>query len=426
MPKATAASNLADRLLSVLKAQRDLGNDAYPLALERLIQLTDPHAEPKLIKSATTGKNSAFKAATIVASKKAPANLLALAEDTDRLARSPRLLEGVLEALCTPEKPVQSLAAVKKVVDKKLQEAFLEATQQRLAENGLPSLVGHQVDNKKPVLFLHKWPPKPPPPPPKKPEEILAEQLLTVLQAQRQLGGEAYPLTLKRLVGLTNPKAPSTVRNKALKHPVLAGRLFSVNLTKEESLIALAEDRAQLLCSNQLLEGLLRAKQKPNEHAFPLDALLPKKSDLTQPIREAVSRRIDTGTLPANLGWMWIGKKQHLFFLADIQRSAEPAQPKASSSPPVGSAPLDFAKAFDQAFNELNHKNGHNFVSLVELRKALPVVPATFDAELRKLRIAGRYTLSAAEGRHGITPEERAGGIEEHGSLLLYVSRKSP
>ena len=49
-----------------------------------------------------------------------------------------------------------------------------------------------------------------------------------------------------------------------------------------------------------------------------------------------------------------------------------------------------------------------------------------FNAELRKLRVAGRYTLSAAEGRHGISPEEHAAGIVEDGSLLLYVSRKAP
>ena len=40
--------------------------------------------------------------------------------------------------------------------------------------------------------------------------------------------------------------------------------------------------------------------------------------------------------------------------------------------------------------------------------------------------LAGRYSLSAAEGRHGLTPEEREAGILEDGTLLLYVSRKTP
>jgi hypothetical protein len=40
------------------------------------------------------------------------------------------------------------------------------------------------------------------------------------------------------------------------------------------------------------------------------------------------------------------------------------------------------------------------------------------------LRRAGRYTLSTAEGRHGLSPEEREAGIHEDGATLLYVSRK--
>ena len=68
---------------------------------------------------------------------------------------------------------------------------------------------------------------------------------------------------------------------------------------------------------------------------------------------------------------------------------------------------------------------GHNFVSLVELRQAIACDRAAFDAELRKLRIAGQYTLSAVEGRDGITPEQQQAGILEEGSLMLNVHRKS-
>ena len=60
----------------------------------------------------------------------------------------------------------------------------------------------------------------------------------------------------------------------------------------------------------------------------------------------------------------------------------------------------------------------------MDLRRALPFDRATFDAGLDALRRAGRYTLSAAEGRYGITPEEQEAGIVEDGTLLLYVSRK--
>jgi hypothetical protein len=92
-----------------------------------------------------------------------------------------------------------------------------------------------------------------------------------------------------------------------------------------------------------------------------------------------------------------------------------------------GPSPGDFAQTFDHVFAELDHRaGGHNFVSLVDLRAALFVSLDVFDHELQKLRLAGRYGLSAAEGRHGLSPEEAAAAITEDGALLLYVSRKMP
>ncbi|HTU22540.1 MAG TPA: hypothetical protein VMG10_31165 [Gemmataceae bacterium] len=54
----------------------------------------------------------------------------------------------------------------------------------------------------------------------------------------------------------------------------------------------------------------------------------------------------------------------------------------------------------------------------------MPVERAAFDAGLQDLRRARRYTLSAAEGRHGLRAEEQDAGIHEDGSLLLFVSRR--
>lgn len=88
--------------------------------------------------------------------------------------------------------------------------------------------------------------------------------------------------------------------------------------------------------------------------------------------------------------------------------------------------PRDFASRFDAAFRKLDERSGgHNFVSLVDLRRTVHAWPlAVFDAELRKLRVDRVYTLSAAEGRYGVTPEERDAAIHEDGSMLLYVSRR--
>jgi hypothetical protein len=43
---------------------------------------------------------------------------------------------------------------------------------------------------------------------------------------------------------------------------------------------------------------------------------------------------------------------------------------------------------------------------------------------LQRLRREGRYSLTGAEGRHGISAEERDAGITEDGNLLLFVSRR--
>jgi hypothetical protein len=64
-------------------------------------------------------------------------------------------------------------------------------------------------------------------------------------------------------------------------------------------------------------------------------------------------------------------------------------------------------------------------VSLVELRRALPVDRDTFDRGLQELRRAGRFGLSAAEGRHGLSQEEREAAIQEHGAVLLFVARRT-
>jgi hypothetical protein len=86
---------------------------------------------------------------------------------------------------------------------------------------------------------------------------------------------------------------------------------------------------------------------------------------------------------------------------------------------------VDFARLFDEAFARLDQERGSaNLVSLVRLREEVPVDRDTFDRELGRLRREGRYSLTGAEGRHGISPEERQAGITEDGALLLFVSRK--
>jgi hypothetical protein len=427
-PKPDAAAALGEKFLAVLDAQRALGEGSYPLLLQRLIELADPQASPELIEKALGKK--AFKDRVVVAQKKNRAAPVALSEDLRRLAASPLLLEFVLEQLCTPANPTWPPSKLKAKVESKLKKPFEEAVQRQVRDQTLPPAVGSRLEKNKPVLYLRRIPPAPPSPPP---EEVLADKLLQVLQAQRVLGGEAYPLPMERLVELTSPGAAAALVKKALAHPVLKDQLALFDAKKPKAPVALIEDRDRLVSSHTLLEFLLKDKRKAKEQAFPIESLLPKRSDFCQPFEVAVRRQIETDSLPPSIGWMWISKKQHVFFLEDVHRGrsatgrvavGETTPLPVPPSPQVASA--DFARVFDEAFNQINRrKGGHNFVSLVDLRREVPLARAVFDSELRKLRVAGRYTLSAAEGRHGITPQEREAAITEDGSLLLYVSSRN-
>lgn len=67
----------------------------------------------------------------------------------------------------------------------------------------------------------------------------------------------------------------------------------------------------------------------------------------------------------------------------------------------------------------------YNLASLLELRAACPHIPRpALDRELTALRRAGVLFAAGAEGRHGLTAEERAAALVEYGEVLLYVGRR--
>ena len=416
--KKDEAGELAGRMLTVLQSQRGLGGESYPLTLGRLAQLTDPQAAREQVQKAVSKK--LFKEGTVLSGNKTSPGLVALKGDGSLLAADPRLLVSALEAICTTAAPLHALGDVKKAVpNTKLRKPFGEATQQRAKDNALPGAVGCRMEKKKPLFYLRHIPPPPPPPPPPKPEEVLAEKLFRVVEAQRSLGGSSYPPTQARVVELTEPTVKPTLLKKALSLLDQQGRLTTVSIKDAKNPILLLGDRAEMLASGSLVELLLKAHRAPRQHAYPVEALLPKKSDIYQAFVDAANRLIESDSLPPTIGWLWASEEPLLFLLEDI-RPARRTEQHRPAAPPA-----DFARAFDEAFQRLNrHYGNHNFVSLVELRRALPLDREPFDAELRKLRVAGLYTLSGAEGRHGLTPEDREAGIREDGSLLLYVSRK--
>jgi hypothetical protein len=267
------------------------------------------------------------------------------------------------------------------------------------------------------------------------PAAELAERLLRVLQAQRSLGGSAYPLRLHRLAELTDPLTPKSVILKAAGKKSFLQQVIVARAKELEAPLALAEDLSSLAASPLLLDFLLRQARTASNHLFsPADLRKKATSKLQKAFGEALTRQLDEGTLGPGVGWI-MNRSKKLFLLQDMHtsRPAAPPQPAPSAPPPPpvsqalpadGTAVLDFEPAFAAAFERLDRdQGGPNFVSLVQLRQALPVPRAAFDEELQKLRRAGRYRLAAAEGRHGISAAEQEAGILEDGALLLFVSR---
>lgn len=118
--------------------------------------------------------------------------------------------------------------------------------------------------------------------------------------------------------------------------------------------------------------------------------------------------------------WLYLQGQRRFFRPSDL----EPVSP--SVKPSSGTVD-DFAPAFELAFTHLNDSSGGgNFIKVRELRQALPQFTSEqFEAGLRALRSAGRYTMDSAHGGLvRLTEDERLAGIQEGSSLLVYVSRK--
>jgi hypothetical protein len=422
MPKANPAAELAQKLRTTLEQQRQSGAE-YPLTVARLAALTDPQAPPELVGKALAKKS--FAAQWIIANKKDVDSPIVFAEDGEHLAESPLLLEYALGLLCRADKPLHTPTQAITKVDKTLRPAFKAAIERRIAENALPPTVGVVKARGKTQLYLQRFPP------PKKPAEELSEKLVQALIEQRERGPDAYPAELHHLVEQTGLAPAARVLTQALGKEPFRGQALLALPKRPDSPVVLTDDRERLLASPRLLRLVLGTARTPDNQAVSVSDLARKfTQNLQGDFRAAVNRQVSERSLPDDLGVLFVKKKPLLFLLADLNAGSLPArppvlpQPRTPPSEPKP-APMDFAHRFDEAFVRLDReRGGHNHVSLVELRRAVPMERAAFDAGLQHLRRAGRYTLSAAEGRHGLRADEQDAGIAEEGSLLLFVSRR--
>ncbi len=297
--------------------------------------------------------------------------------------------------------------------------------------------------------------------------EELADRMLRVLESQRPLGGGAYPPTLRGLARLcdlneSDPKVLKAVGKDAFKnHAIVAwtkdrkpDRDAFVFLANKDAIDEAVEEVAPVL-----LLALLRRQAETKTHALNVTKLRDKLTErIKKPFQTVIRRQIENQSLPEGVAWVLMGNSGEVLFLTSVlqpssirevigAKAPTPLQPipdrmipKAEQAPsPVNSssngggmrateAPSrDFSTAFDEAFDRLDRRNGGtNYVTLADLRRELSSFDRDrFDAGLKQLRVEQRYSLDAHDGRHRPpSDEERAAGIREAGSLLIYVSRR--
>jgi hypothetical protein len=413
-PRKHPAEELAEQLLRALEKRRDHGED-YPVFLGQLLAEAAPQAKPALVRQALDRAPFHTQAIAAVAGKKD--SPVALVADRERLAASPQLLQYLLSAVTTPRRPLASVASLQELLTADLQVPFAESLRHRFETGALPSSVDFFHTAQGPELFLKERLPQ---------ASALAWKMLRRLELHRQQAA-SEPLTLDVLIQSVDPAATPELAARALKEKVLKPHLILAVPGSPQTPVALAEDAAGLADWPGLLVSVLAAVRTPQDQAVALKDL---KKNVAKPLQAAfaasLERRLNAHTLPASVGLLHVKRSPLFFLLADVSTSwptvPASAPTRAVQEPFSGD---DFARCFEEAFDRLDRERGsHNLVSLVGLRAALEVDRATFDAQLGHLRRRGRYSLSAAEGRHGISPEEHHAGIMEDGSLLLFVSRK--
>jgi hypothetical protein len=430
-PPLSPSTELAGRLVEALRKRKAQGT-GYPTTLDELKQEVEPTVKAPLLKQALNQDLLVRHVLRSVPTRTdAP---VALVEDRDLLAGSAVLLEYLLGGTTTARKPLATIGHLKLHLTRDLQQLFEGALARQIAEGRLPSTVGLLRREEGTELYLvaraaAAW--------------ILGQKVLVALRTSPATA----PPTLEQLATLAGGASPELMR-KALADKDVKKELLVAIPGEPASPVLRIADRDTFAGSPALLHCLLRMGRSPDTQALPM-ADLSRKLDRTlrYTFETTLENQLETHHLPAGVGCLKIRKVPHLFLLEELSISSEsassprfapegplPARNDQSSGagvggpaplPPPAITPTEFERRFAQTFEHLDRQRGSvNLVSLVALRRELGVERGLFDRELQRLRREGRYTLQAAEGRHGLTEEERQAGLVEDGTLLLFVSRR--
>lgn len=407
--------------LDRLAAARDFSAEGYYLPLGELVEQALPAISPEAMQQLTS--NTDFRSQVVSPDLADPQAPIAFRADTKQLAQSAAMLKYV-EAIFTGKKPVTLAEVCDRITDVELRSAFEADIQRKQKTDDAPDFLAAVSGDR---------------------IESLASDMLVVLAAQRKLGDDDYPLTLRQLADLTRPGCTDKqVLDAAARNNIFQKKALLAVRKDIDSPTVLAEDAVILGESDLLLRFLLTRSRTKNNHAFSVPELAKRLTTARRratptAFRTAIERRIQEDELPPDIGCLWINGAIRLFFLHDVfpasvRKRLEWPSPEENyeefiesiSESELAQLQEEFEQAFDEAFEIINRRSGgHNFVSLVDLRDMLDGFSRTrFDAELRRLRREGRYTLSSTQSRHGIRGAEREAAIQEEGLMLLHVSRR--
>lgn len=245
-------------------------------------------------------------------------------------------------------------------------------------------------------------------------------RLEAILDSQRDLGTDAYPMTVRRLLELAHQpeQAAAAFRSVRGSRIVMTAKANATSAEVLEALVFLTGDTDTVVASDPVLLRVLQGRRTAATDLFTISNLsghLPTK--LQSSFKSQVSRRLESARLPAGVGWLRLRGHPYLFLLESVQQAQQRGQAGAAQ---------EFAAQFDAAFERLDRARGNrNQVTLHELRCSLSSFSRDeFDALLNWLRRERRFTLDSSDGRQAtLTAEERAAGIREGGNLLIYAAR---
>lgn len=271
-----------------------------------------------------------------------------------------------------------------------------------------------------------------------------------VLDSQRQLGGDAYPLTLDALKQLAAPdmdaKSVSAMLSKATSFRDKV--LISTPKPEPRSFVVFREDIEQLAGNAAVFEAAVRSARGARSCLVTLDKVVRGvAAEIQAPFRLHLERAMAEDNLPGAVAWIQDNQAAKLLLVEDLRPPRKGTGTSVTSANPTGArvppSPADLEKVsvrheghdsraafarfvadFDDAFRRLDARKW-NSVSLVDLRRELSAYSREqFDEHLRTLRRERRYGLTAAHERHGLGDEQRRAAIVEAGVHLLNVFKE--